>query len=136
MDFNAHKLFSKLQTRKVPEGLLEKIMMKVSLKQRRRAIWEFVCSSLVFVATLGLLVPAVSAAHNAMVSSGFYQYIALIFSNFSEVMSSWQDFMFSLLESLPVFSIIVFLAILFFLLASLRYISRDAKILFHRHHSF
>lgn len=104
------------------------------MKRRKRAIWSFVFSSIVFVSAFVLMVPTFLAIHGAMVQSGSYQYISLVFSNFGDVMASWQDFILSLLESLPVFTIALFFAVVFFLLASLKYISRDVKILFLRHH--
>lgn len=131
---DSHKnIFSKLPSHQVPGELFGKIMAKISKKQRRRALWEFVVSSTFFVGALAFFVPVVTAVHNAMVQSGSYEYFALVFSNFSEVLSSWQDFASSFLESLPILGIAGFLITMFVLLASLRFISRDAKILFYHH---
>ncbi len=126
--------FSRLKTQEVPHDLFGKIMVKIAAKQRRRALWSFVFSGVVFLVTLGSVVPVVADVHASMTQSGTYQFISLMFSNFSQVASSWQDFLFSLLESLPIFGIAIFLAVMAFLLTSLRFISRDFKILFYRHY--
>jgi len=131
---DSHKnIFSKLPTPQVPRDLFGKIMAKISVKQRRRALWEFVVSSAVFLAALAFFIPVMAAVHDSMTQSGSYQYAGLVFTNFSEVMSSWQDFAASFFESLPLLGIAAILVSVFMLLGSLRYISRDAKILFFHH---
>lgn len=127
------KHFSKLETREVPKGLFDKIMAKIALKRRRRAILSFAFSSMMLVAGAVFMVPVLLDVHAAMIQSGTYQFVSLMFSNFSEVAASWQDYVFSLFESLPILSIAAFLATVLFVLASLRFISRDVKILFYRH---
>jgi len=134
MKTTLQKDFTQLQMQKVPNGLFEKILHQIEMKKRKHALLSFIFSSMVFVATFVTMVPVFLVLHSAMSQSGSYQYFSLVFSNFGEVMSSWQDFALSFLESLPVFTIAIFLAIVFFLLASVHYISRDVKVLFFRHH--
>jgi hypothetical protein len=133
MDNPLQKNFSNLTVHRPPRDLLVKIMAKIAQRQRKMAIWNFAVSGVVFVVTLVVLVPAFVAVHSAMTQSGSYQFMSLLFSNFSEVAASWQDFMFSLLESLPILGIAALLMTILFLLGSLRFINRDVKILFYRH---
>jgi len=129
-----HKLFSKLPEAMPPKGLLEKILLSVERKQRRKAWIGFIISLFSFLAGLGLIVPVSMNLQAEMSRSGFFQFLSLIFSDFSNIVQSWQEFALSLLEYLPIFSIVSFLVILFVLLASLRALFMRRRLVFHGFH--
>ena len=95
----------------VPEGLFGRVMSRIETERklvalRRRLIFAAVLlagSVAAFAFMLRLFWLDIS-------SSGFGQYLSLFFYDFRFIAADWQDYAFSLLETLPALSAGVFLA--------------------------
>ncbi len=115
----------------LPEGILERIMVRIHAEQRfltfkrRLAIFSFglIGSGIAFIPTFKMV-------QAGFAESGFLQFFSLFFSDFGIVAVYWQSFTMSLLETLPVMSLAIFLAVIFIFLESLRFLARDIKFIF------
>ncbi len=118
-----------------PSGLFERIVNRIHKGQWlltiRRRIAIFSVGLVGSFAAFFLALKMVSAE---LSSSGFNQFFSLIFSDFTVVMRYWQSFVMTLLETLPVISLMVFLAVTFILLESLKYLSKNVKAIFNHNH--
>lgn len=104
------KLFAYLDSPEVPQGLFERIMIKIYKEEQLRLI-----KKQLVIFSLGLIVFLVSWAPFTLIfwqefiQSGFPQFLSLAFSDFSLVVVYWQSFGLAILESLPVTMITLFL---------------------------
>lgn len=81
-------------------------------------LWAF--SSLGFASVIGLI-PVFKILLSDLAQSGFYEYASLAFSDTSLLLSAWRELAFSLIESLPIMSIIFTLTLLFSIFLSMKY---------------
>lgn len=109
-------------------GLERDIMRNIYAYQTRRNTIRLWSSVLVGVASLIGLVPAVLDVGTRFRQSGFYEYLSLIFSNTGVFSTYSKDLAMALGESIPVFSIIVFLSVVFVLLWSVRNIFEQSSV--------
>lgn len=114
----------------VPPGLYQKVMLRITSEQRRRAArLRLLCTVGPFAAAVGLMLPVWRSFQVDIVQSGFAQYVALAFSDFRLVAAQWQDYSLSLLESLPVTSTVELITVLLCMLLSLRLLVRYGQAL-------
>lgn len=131
MNKDFEKLFFYLEPPEPPQGLLNKILKRIKREKqlagikRRIAIFSFgvLGSAIAFV-------PVFAAVQAGMAHSGFVDFSSLIFSDFSTVIKLWNQFALSLLESLPVMSMAILLAVIFIFLASLKYLVKNITTFF------
>lgn len=117
-----------------PDGLLEKVLgqlqkeQKIMALKRRRIIFSFgaVISAL-------SLIPAYLTLQASLAESGFFQFFSLIFSDSEIVLAYWQNFILSLLETLPITNLIIFLALTALFLESLKLLAKNTKIILKTH---
>jgi len=124
------QLFSQIEALEPPPALLGKVMLhlerekKLVIIKRKVALFS---AGLIF--SVLALIPAFKMVWDGVASSGFTQFLSLLFTDSGVVMAYWQSFGLTLLESLPVLSIIIFLAIIFILLESVRFLSKNIRII-------
>ena len=108
--------------------LFEKIMLRIGAEKKAMAIKRKIAvfSVILAVSFIGLI-PATMVAYSGFTTSGFTQLFSLMFSDTAIVMSLWQNFALSLLETLPINGILLagVLAIIFF--GSLKFLSNNLK---------
>lgn len=130
-DNNLKKLFSNLELFEPKNELYENILENIEIKQKvilsRRRFFIF---ATLFLLSLISLIPAIKMLVNDFTNSGFIQFFSLIFSDSQIILNYWQSFVLTLLESLPIISTVIFLGILFVMLESIRFISKDIKFVF------
>lgn len=82
--------------------LLAKITSRIEYERQiqnlRPRLWGFLGGT---IFSLGLLAFAVSSCVRALAGSGSLHFVALSFSDFSVMLANWQDYAYSVLESLP-----------------------------------
>ena len=118
------KVFQKAKY-KEDSGLARNVWQKIVLREKRNTLlklWTFV---LMGVASFIGLMPALKVLSSNLTQSGFYEYFSLIFSDSGSIISYWKEFAFSLVESLPLTSIILTLSLIFFFFLSIRYIMKQ-----------
>ena len=99
-----------------------------SIAKRRIAIFVFI-----FIGSIIAIFPAFRALEKSIVASGFMQFLSLIFSYFKIVMTYWQSFMLSLLESLPIVDLTIFLIVILAFLESVKFLVKDINFLLPQH---
>ena len=116
--------------RKPPEPspqLLETVLGRIAVKKRRRARRRFVFFAAAFAASAIGSVPAYQFFRAEFYSSGFAQFLWLVFSDPGMAIAYWQDFGLSLLELLPIAGFTTILASVFIFLGSLRLAMAEMK---------
>jgi len=118
------KIFKK--ARYEPEPDLEQAVWSTIIARDKRTtrfkLWTY---SFVGLASFVGLIPAFKILFTDLAHSGFYEYFSLIFSDTGSILSYWRELIFSLMESLPVVSIIFTLSLLFICFLSLRYLMKQ-----------
>ena len=115
-----------------PNGLLEKILNRIHHEERILVLRKIIVFSVTLTGSLAGLVPAFRVLLSDFGRSGFLRFFSLIFSDFSAVAAYWQNFVLILLESLPILSLAVFLAVLIIFLQSIRALTKNVKIMVKR----
>jgi len=119
----------------VPVDLLDKIMSKIDVEQKKLARRNFIFSSAALLVVLAAIVPVWQLFYSEISQSGFMQYLYFGFYDFNLVISEWQDFSLSLLESLPIVSTIGLSIVVLALLSALKFIVKYSKdVLINSHH--
>lgn len=126
------ELFTDIDQKEPPPGLLELIMLRIGEERRRAARIRIMCLGAVSLIALFSLVPAWQGFYAELAQSGFTQFMSLLFSDAGVVASYWQEFVMSLAESFPMFGLFAVLASVFALLLPLRFLARDMSAIFHR----
>jgi hypothetical protein len=126
------KLFDQTEMAEPSPELFTKIISRIhSEKKILNLKRRLIIFSLGLIISAVALVPAFNIVRADFNESGFSQFFSLLFSDFGAVLTYWQSFTLTLLESLPVMSIAVFLFIIFIFFESLKFLARDMKIFLH-----
>jgi hypothetical protein len=134
MEKDYRLLFSRMNRQEPPAGLLDAVMARIEKDERRRLILHFAFFGTVSAAALAGVFFAWHQLISEAAQSGFSSYISLLFSDAGLLAVYWQDFVFSLAESLPLIGLSALFASVFALLFSLRHIFRDINILSYLEH--
>ena len=127
MDKDYEKLFSQFQTPEPPAGLFDKIMKRIHRKQRLLIFKRLALFSIGVIGSGAAFVPVFQMVQSGLNESGFIKFFLLLFSDLELVMANWQNFGLALLESLPVMSIVAFLALIFVFVESLKFLTQNVK---------
>lgn len=121
-------LFNNLKDETPPDELFERIILRIGKEEKKQKVKKRIVFFSVFltISFLGLVYSFVMV-QNALISSGFMEFLSLIFSDFSIIAKYWQNFAFTLLESLPVFSIVISLSMLSLVLGFFTFLVKDIK---------
>lgn len=118
-------------TLKMPRDLLKKIMDRINAEREAISIRnKFITALASFLVIFVIAIPTWQYFQTDIAISGFSQFIRLIFYDFKIVLANWQDYVLSLLETLPVFSAIAVLLVILGFTIALKYLSKFGKILF------
>ena len=88
-----------------PAGLERKVMRRIARYERRRLFLKTAGFGLLFATSAAGVVMGYLNLMSALAQSGFLNFASLFFSDFGVAMANFQDFIFSTLESFPVFSV-------------------------------
>lgn len=114
-----------------PQGLRERILAHIERARRRRARVGLALQAALFFVSGALLVPLAQYAGQELYASGFYEFVSLLFStDRAAVLASWQEFLYSLVESLPSLAILMLLCASVILVWSLRHALRSSRVAF------
>jgi hypothetical protein len=105
--------------------LADKVMGLIAAERRRRACCRrFTFASAVCMAMLIAFWPLANALLFELRSSGFSRFMGLIFSDTRLVLTNWQDYLLSLLESFPILHAAGLLSAIVIILVCARTIAR------------
>lgn len=107
--------------------LLAIIMERIHKKEYIAAIRRVILFFAVALCSAAGFFPAFNMLSASAANSGFYDFLFLIFSDYSAVISYWQSFTMIILQTLPTISLAIFLAIILLFLQSIKFIAKDIK---------
>jgi len=111
--------------------LLDSIMGRIE-HQKKCKIFKIriallgVFSFAIFIA----LIPALRELQSEILQSGVLQFMSLLLSDSAIIITYWKEFMFSVLESLPIFGTIMVLGLVAILASSVKIIYGDINLIF------
>ena len=100
-------LFHNLRPLFAPFGLKAAIIACIRFEERSRARRNVALFAPILLASLAGIAWGVSLALPALASSGFAQYVSLLFSDPTIIGSAWFPYVLSIVESLPIFALTV-----------------------------
>jgi len=137
MPKNYQKIFNHFVAPELPEGLFDKIMNRIRKEQRLSALRRrLIFSSLGLIASVAVFIPALKVVQRELYQSGFLQFVSLLFSDFEIIIVYWQNFVISLLESIPAMSLTIFFVAIFAFLELLKFWTKDMKIILRQNSIF
>lgn len=132
MSQDFEKLFSQLDCATPSSSLLPNIKQRL-VKERARLIFRKrlagVFSAVGMVASSLVLIATGISLYSSLGSSGFWNFLSLIFSDFDVVATYWQSLLWSLLEALPLLTLAIFFGAMFSFAESIRILSFDYRFL-------
>jgi hypothetical protein len=128
MDHNCEELFSTLSAPEPPMGLTEKILSRISKRERNILGAKIAASACVFGVSVGVAITGYVNLVASLSRSGFFQLTSLVFSDFSAVVANFPDFAFSVMESFPVFTIALVLSGVLFAIWSMAALIDEASL--------
>lgn len=87
-----------------PEGLAERILVRIAQRERRMLVAKIAATAAVFVASLAATWMGFADFQANIAQTGFLQFASLLFSNFSSITANLPDFALSMIEAFPAFS--------------------------------
>ena len=118
---------------KKEDKLEKKILVRIEKEERRRLGTAAFGCGVVLCASIVLMVLSYAAIVTEGSRSGFFSFLSLAVSDFSLVAANFGDFVFSMLESFPVFSVAFFLCGLFFAIWSIAQFMNEITLIQERH---
>lgn len=128
MSDNYEKLFQNLERLEPSEKLRTCILTRIDFKKKRFVAIRLMFSVLVATASLVAVIPSFQYVAREFSQSGFYRYFSLIFSDSGAVIASRREFALSLIESLPVTEVAIFLVVIFVFLISAKLAIKNINI--------
>jgi hypothetical protein len=126
------KLFSHLTDPELSGGLFGKIIQRIQNERRLRSIKRRIAFfSVGTVFSIVAFIFTLQMARAGFAESGFFQFFSLLFSDFSSVVLYWRNFGLTLLETLPVVSLTVFLGSVLLLMELLKLLANNIKLFFN-----
>ena len=116
-----------------PKGLLEEIFKRIHKEELFLVLRRTVIFSITLVASLVGFIPSLKVLIYDFSQTGFINFFSLVFSDFSSVITYWQSFSIILLETLPILSLALFLAVVLTMLQSIKSLTRNVKIIKTHH---
>ena len=122
MDPRLQKMFA--SSAPVPSGLESRIMVRVEKAARRRFFERAIAGSVASVAFAFILFVVGRETLSEIATSGFGQYLSLIWSNGGSVLADWRDFGWTIAESAPITGFALCLGTVGFFVAAVRWTGR------------
>ncbi len=120
------KLFSKLAIPEPPAGLAKIILLRIERRERRILAIKTTATVLFFAASVWVIELGYTNLVGGFEQSGFLTFSSLLFSDFSLIVSNLPDFLFSIIESFPIFSAAALLGGVLFALWSMGMLINEA----------
>jgi len=110
-----------------PSGLFSAILERIEWEKRRLARIRIAVFGFATTVSAFALFPVMQYAGAEFIRSGFSEYVALFFSDSSMVLIYWKEFALLLVESLPLFGLVLLGVTTLVFLGSLRLIAVDLR---------
>ncbi len=119
MSQNIKKLFNLTSRTNSPAGLADLVSVRLGQEQKKRARRNLLIFGAVDIFSIAGLVLAGLSLVNLLASSGFYNYLSLLWSDSGTLALYWQELLMSLVESLPFLGLTIFFAVILVMMISL-----------------
>lgn len=129
---NYEQLFEQLDAPEPPAGLAKRILANIERRERRMFGIKIAAFAASFTGSLLVVIAGYIDLMSQLARSGFFQFFALIFSDFTATIANFPDFALSLAESFPLLSAAVVLGGLVFAIWSLAALVDETSIMMHR----
>lgn len=134
MSINYQSLFDKLPNPEPTDSLLPNILLKINQQEKMATKKRAIIFSLSSTLSVILLFFAFKLFQTSLVESGFWRFFSLIFSDFSLVVAYGKNYLLTLLETLPVINLVVFLAVILIFLESIKFLAKNIKAFYFNNH--
>lgn len=112
--------FNTIRQLEHPKHLKSQILQKIKILERKRQTRQKMLYRSGIFSSIAMLFGAVIFFGNEILSSEFWNIASLTLSDIREISYYWQEYIFSLLETFPLISVIAILAPFFFFMLSLK----------------
>ncbi len=103
-----------MNRRNEPKDLQKQILSRIEREERRTLAWKAAGCAAGLVLSVALVFASYVELMTEASRSGLFSFLSLMVSDFSIVVANFSDFIFSILESFPVFSAALLLSGIFF----------------------
>jgi hypothetical protein len=118
-------LFKLHNSQEPPAELLEKILLTIGRKKHKQLMAQAIAFGALSAGMLVALVFTVQELLLQTAQTGFSQFVSFAFSDIGTTFTYWKEFLYSIIESMPLGSIAATLGVLLVLLASLKFLIQD-----------
>lgn len=108
-----------------PAELLNKVFSRLKHEQKRARIKKIAFFSVGILSSVFIFVPMLISTIAEVQESGFAYIVSLVFSDFQAVITVWDDFLLSVLETLPIIHIAILFASIYLFLGSIKYFAKN-----------
>jgi len=122
------KAFNEIFEIKSLKDLENKVFLRISRENKRMILRKRVFLLALLAVSFVTTIEASIYTFSQFKQSGFYTYLSVIFLNLSDFSAYWKDLGMVLMESLPVYSLILLLSALFVFVFALMGFYKDKKI--------
>ncbi|MFA5022753.1 MAG: hypothetical protein WC385_02615 [Candidatus Paceibacterota bacterium] len=136
MSQNIRKLFEATQAVGLSADLDERVYARLEQEQKKLAKRHLLIFGLADAFSAVGLVVSVFYLVNLSAGSGFYNYLSLFWSDGGSIALYWHELALSLVESLPMLGVIIFLGVALILLLSLAKTLSNLKAFYYQTNSF
>ena len=109
------------------ENLRSSILGQIRKGETKKAIYDMVFSSVLSLASISTIVIFAISITKDFYQSGLSEYFSLLFSDGSSILSYWQTYVMSLVESLPIIPITMIVASTSIFIWSMNKVVKDFK---------
>lgn len=100
----------KMRQLSLPPELESAILNRIAAKEQHAAQFRFATFGSIALGSLVGSVPAFMYLLQSFSQSGMYHYSSLLISDSDGISQYWQEFLLSIIESLPVLAVVIFLS--------------------------
>jgi hypothetical protein len=108
-----------------PAELLNKVFVRLKYEQKKARIKIFVLFSVGILGSVFVFIPMLIGTIAEIRQSGFANIFSLVFSDFQAVIMVWDDFLMSLLETLPIIHFAILFASVYIFLRTIKYFAKN-----------
>ena len=122
-----YKLFQGLAFEPLPRECRDRIAREIALLERRVVFVRRISFVSVFAVFFSVFIPAFNFLVTQLSESSFFSYASLLISDGDLTFLHSQEFVFSLIESLPMFGITITMTLVFLLLGAIRLVAVESR---------
>ena len=124
-----NKLLSEIEP---SSKLKSSILQNIKKEEIKISIYKIFFGSIASISSIALAVIAIINISKDFYQSGLYEYLSLLFSDGASLISNWQSYAMSIVESLPILTITVMFASVWIFMISMNAIMKNSRVAFYK----